>query len=65
MSLDRRNGDRNRDRCHGIVEIVTEVQIVTVVPSTRSSSIIVANLYRLHETDYIFETLILFDAIGT
>ena len=23
MSLNRRNGDRNRDRCHGIVEIVT------------------------------------------
>ena len=25
MSLNRRNGDRNRDRCHGTVEIVTEV----------------------------------------
>ena len=38
MSLNRRNWDRNRDRCHGTVEIVTEVLMVTEVPSTQPSS---------------------------
>ena len=39
MSLNGRNEDRNRDRCHGIVEIVTEVLMVTVVPNTPDSSL--------------------------
>ena len=39
MSLNGRNGDRNRDRCHGTVEIVTEVLMVTEVPSTGDSSV--------------------------
>ena len=38
MSLNRRNWDRNRDRCHGIVEIVTEVLMVIAHPSTQPSS---------------------------
>ena len=38
MSLNRINWDRNRDRCHGTVEIVTEVLMVTEVPSTPDSS---------------------------
>ena len=38
MSLNRRNGDRNRDRCHGIVEIVTKVFMVTEGPNTPYSS---------------------------
>ena len=37
MSLNGRNEDRNRDRCHGTVEIVTK-KIVTVVPISRPSS---------------------------
>ena len=38
MSLNRRNGDRNRDRCHGIVEIVTDVEKAIVPPSTPECS---------------------------
>ena len=38
MSLNRRNGDRNRDRCHGIVEIVTDVEMAIVPPISPTCS---------------------------
>ena len=38
MSLNRRNGDRNRDRCHGIVEIVTDVEMAIVPPISSTCS---------------------------
>ena len=44
-----------------VVGVRKKGQFVQCTVCTR----VVANLYRLHETDYIFETLILLRAIGT